>query len=152
MFSKIKPDISDADEGVTSHSVSILFWFAQCTTLTLEDESQASTTALTPSAPASLPCICLMTEREALSIFRSLPRRTPPTNTPTSSIPTTRLLRTKPPSTQTASSMWTSVGTDPDSCTSCTYPRCRLVFISSLFRYPQDTAGSPWCRARWTPW
>lgn len=85
----------------------------QCTTSTLEDESQALTTARTPLGPASLPCICLMMEKEALSISKSLLRLTQPTNTPTSSTLTTPLLRTKPPSTQTASSTWTLVGADP---------------------------------------
>lgn len=99
--------------AVFFHHPLLFSLFAQCITLTLEDEYQALTTARMSLAPASLPCICLMMEREALSISRSLLHRTQPTNTPTSNTLMTPLLRMRPPSTQTASSMWTLVGADP---------------------------------------
>lgn len=83
--------------------------FLQCITSTLEDESQALNMAQAPSAPVSLPCISL-TEKELLFISRSLLRRTSPTSTPTSITQMTPLRHTKPPSTRTPSSTWTSVG------------------------------------------
>lgn len=111
----------------------VRFSFPQCTTLTLEDGFQDLTTARMPLALASLPCICLMMEREVLFISKSPLRHMQPTNTLTSSTLTTPLLLMRPPSTQTASSMWTLVG--PCLVFHVSDLVQRRVFIPSLCHY-----------------
>lgn len=88
----------------------VRFCSLQCITLTSEGACRGLTTARTCLVPASLRCISRMMAREVPSTFKSLLHRTPPTNTLTSTTRMTRPLRTRPPSTQTASSTWTWVG------------------------------------------